>query len=348
MDNYEELCLRIKRVPAHLTSVINSKDIGNKKTLFFVNPDYEDLIEQLSIHSKIRIEDKLNSQIISEMHKNVEFRNFMCVNIQFMLNDMNKKQTYDEFLEEYDIGLKKVNLILIKAFGFLNANNQINISKYGLEEDEAKYYKELCDNYKKTLSYLYPRNTIIDFNKHIREPFKKYLSFMGAPKLIESDELVYFNGVTTKELQNAFSCMQLHTFFEDYINALFDEKWQLVRHPIILINPITKKLWGPQNKPPKEILEGYVELDGTFLLNGSQIIFLECKNSAKVTLEYVTEFVGKVHLIERIYGINSRKILFSTGSKLKIWSGLDKYPDLKDIEIYGNIEFIDNYKNLQR
>ena len=65
-------------------------------------------------------------------------------------------------------------------------------------------------------------------------------------------------------------------------------------------------------------------------------------------MDYMVKFVGKVNLIERIYEVPIKKLLFSTGSRAHIWRGLERYPNLKDIEIFDVFDFRDCYQNLYK
>ena len=94
------------------------------------------------------------------------------------------------------------------------------------------------------------------------------------------------------------------------------------------------------------MLDGYIELDGSLLKKDGELIFLECKNSRNVTVEYITNFIGKVTLMEKIYGCKIKKMLFSTGFRYAIWWNLEAYPELNDIQIYDGSDFRKNYRNV--
>ena len=80
----------------------------------------------------------------------------------------------------------------------------------------------------------------INFDAHIKKPFKRFLEILGFDKVDEYDDLVCLREKPQgNEIQNAFACLQFHVFFEDYINSFFG-KFILINHPIKIINPQIK------------------------------------------------------------------------------------------------------------
>ena len=343
MPNYRELCNRLSRIPPNISKHVYSKEITEEpslKKMFFVSNNYPDLIPQMLCHSKIRLDSECNEKIILEMNKNIFFRNFLCVNIQQFLRI--KQNEYQRYIEpNEDPVFDRSELKLVKNFGFMTNPRSMVLD----DENEARYYYELFETYKTRLSFFLNFRETFDFEKHIKKPFKKLLEIVGHTSYCERRELIYVTDITECKIQNIFSCMQLHTFFEDYVTSLFDQTSIFVKNPIILINPQLRKIKTSETSR-KNVLDGYIELDGSLLKKDGELIFLECKNSRNVTVEYITNFIGKVTLMEKIYGCKIKKMLFSTGFRYAIWWNLEAYPELNDIQIYDGSDFRKNYRNV--
>ena len=93
------------------------------------------------------------------MRNDVNFRNFICVNIQDLLFTLKRDTHYKtSFLDDYDLlQLVDTELVLINKFGFLIDENSKVVKEYGIDENEAKYYKYIFDTYANSLKWFLPR-----------------------------------------------------------------------------------------------------------------------------------------------------------------------------------------------
>ena len=164
---------------------------------------------------RIRVSKEINDKIINEMRNDVNFRNFICVNIQDLLLTLKRDTHYKtSFLDDYDLlQLVDTELVLINKFGFLIDENSKVVEEYGIDENEAKYYKYIFDTYANSLKWFLPKGTSINFDAHIKKPFKRFLEILGFDKVDEYDDLVCLREKPQgNEIQNAFGCLDFMFF----------------------------------------------------------------------------------------------------------------------------------------
>lgn len=304
------------------------------------------------------------------MNTNENFRIFMCVDFQLFVKCITH---YGFFCSTFKFALEKLNIKDGRAiFNEINnscidelddISNNINLKrilffstcvfsenkKYfkgsELEEPQIVFARLFSFFYLKNLKRFIQKDKKISFTENILKPFNKLFELNGTKEALLTDNKNYSiikeEYIQGQNIQNLMSSMQFHSFFEDYINNLFSEKGEIVNNPIILFNPRQET-----KKGKKLIIEGYFELDGSIFDDHGQITFIECKNTLEVKQNHITNFLGKVHLIEKVYNFNSKKILFSTGKRQDCFMGIEKYSKLTDFKIYCIDNFMDGYKGL--
>jgi hypothetical protein len=338
--------------------------------LYMLRKDYPSLREELLIHEKVKLAQPIIEKITQEMHKNENFRLFLCVDFQFFikcitefplfcsmfhsslkkLNIHNKKSIFKEInntcIEELDEISNNINLKRVLSFATC-AFDERRKYKNGTELDEPQivFARLFTSFYHIQLKKLCPNLEKIIFKDNILNPFNKLIDLIGMASSISTDNNTYSCVKTSEiskiEIQNLFSSMQFHSFFEDYINSLFLGKGKLISNPLILFNPREELVDG------RKIIDGYFELDGSILTKNNEIIFVECKNSSKVSHSHITNFLGKVSLIEKIYGLTAKTLLFSTGKRDTCFKDLESYKDKTRFVIYCSDSFLKKYNNLE-
>jgi len=351
--NYEILEDAINSIPSILKPNIIEIPIEGGKKLFLVNNNYDGLPPQIRLHYN-RIEPEMTEKIIKEMNENQEFKVFCCIDFQDFINIMSDivrfrkifigrnisqsvlDETVNEFCEDYeDLGIRKADLKIISAFGFSEYRNR-SIENVA-EEPCCKLYSILQEYYYKKTIELMGRNYRFDFNKNIISPFHKLMSIVSKEDCLNTDNRHYSfiepDLISDRTIQNLFICMQFHTFFEEYVTSHFPNG-RIIKNPLVLINPTVKA---------DGTIDGYFELDGAFLIDeNKQLTFIESKNSRLIKVEHLTHLIGKTNLIERVYDLNVKKLLFSTGERHWIWKGIEsKYGKMDDIKIFD----LSNFRN---
>ncbi len=354
-NNYKHLENKINNLSDELKESIKELKLTNEKKLFLIKNNYPSLPIHLLSHEKIRLPEKLNENIIKEMNNSPELRNLLCVDLQnYLLNILREPQFYSRVLKEkkgtdelktmrsiiFDLHQEEYpNLRKIKLFGFVSNHDKTNIN----ENPDLSCYSSISKYYKLSIEkYISGK---FEFDKHLIKPMIKILKIIDFDKYA-SDKKTYLyldkKEIKHPNLQNFLSCLQYHTFFEDYVNSKFGSK-KVTKNPIVLVNP-EKQKDGNGNYG----LDGYMELDGTLTIKNNEIVLIECKNSHNITGDHLVKFYGKASLIEKIYGIKTKKFIFSTGYKKPFCKNLEKYPDLKDIQIFDINDFRNGFKRLDK
>ena len=358
MTNYEILEKSISKLRKKYSKFIRVKKLEDNKKLFLVDNDYPGLPSQIISHQKIRLPDEIDSDIVKEMESNKELRGFLCVDFQNFINLLENKSSFKKFFsmenltdgqidemrniildEYYDPIFSKSSLKILKLFGFIRKKE--HFSESDIEEPKVLVYNLLENYYFRMLKFYFEKEYRVNFKKNILEPMIKILDILAEGKGYKTDRCNFMiideNAISSENIQNFLSCLQFHIFFEDYINLKLISKGEMISNPLILINPMEIK--GK--------IEGYFELDGSLLINKTNdLVLLECKNSRFITLEHLTHFLGKVLLVELVYGLKIKKIIFSTGLRSYIWEDLEKYPFLEGIEIYDREDFKNDFNRL--
>lgn len=362
------LLKKINSLTDYSKGFIEKKALWNKKELFLLKKEYPLLPYQIKSHELIKIDTSLSNKIISEMHVDESLRIFLSVDFQFFLSlfdSFNKFLNYfrgnlhmvsglnqenlitlfnqikETCFEEYDEDDKK-GLKIIHFFGLINPFYVTN----NLELDEPKIL------FSKILELYYFRNiwklkgSRPDLREDILVPLNKIFEFLGEESLINKDNINFFfldeDSIHKESIQNFFCYLQYHCFFEDYVNNLFEEFGDVIKNPLIIFNP------SERERGEERILEGYFELDGSICLSkNKELCIIECKNGDRIHPHHITHFVGKANIIEKIYGINIKKYLFSTGSRFKLWENLEDFNSCSDIKIYCRRSFLINFSDLE-
>ncbi len=328
-----EIDSNIERVPKSLKKFISSIEVGERK-LFFLDEKYPNLPARHKIHiiTDLENQDEISNLIVS----NPNVRNFLCVNIQHFFVQFNKNSiirlsrldteiNFDKLRDERDKFITKPEIDGIEE----ELNDIFQIHRFGFikgepQDDNESYYSNLTNYFLNQLSY-YKRNP--NFKEDILEPFKEVLNKIDRSYYETDNEnyiIVKQEGIS--HLNNFFYTYQLHKPFECYVHSLLDRMGveKIHSNPFIFVNP---------KHSPRRGLTGYFELDGSFIIHRNNLLFIECKNSAHITQEDITNFLGKIRIIENNYGIEVRKLFFSTGTRFNVWEDIEKYGDLKLFDI---------------
>jgi hypothetical protein len=352
--NYEILVDNIDALPVEVKSSIKNVDIGNGKKLFLVDNEYDGLPPQIKLHSN-RLEPDLIEEITNEMNSSTELKVFLCVDFQNFINSISNTNNFNkvfkdqdinetklnqikcEFWDDYeDLGMRKAELKIIKLFGF-SKYNDASVESVVDEEPHRNLYDLLQKYYFRNTLRLMKRGYRFDFNKNIIDPFHKLMSTLSKEDCLNTDNNNYSfickESISDSTIQNMFTCMQFHTFFEEYVLSRFPN-CTAIRNPLVLINPTIND---------RDKLDGYFELDGALIVDEeNKLKFIESKNSRIITVDHLTHLLGKTNLIERVYELGVEKMLFSTGERHWIWRGIEnKYKKMNDIKLFD----LDSFKN---
>jgi hypothetical protein len=362
----EILLEKINNLSLESKKYILEKELWEGKKLFLLKNNYPYLPIQLSIHESNKIKNKILKALSKQMLQNPYVLRFLLINLQYfveILMDENKfkkyfsKEIYNSKIEEESLQIMldkikrssffdeldelhdNISLKIFKFFGFINPE----FESKDLDADELEVFIS------KFLSYYFKRNILklkkepkYSFRKDILVPLKVIFNLLGILKESETDDsnfvIIRADILSKPDIQNFFTCYQYHLFFEEYVNSLYSQKGIIIKNPLVLFNPSETK------KYRKNILEGYFELDGSlFISKDKEIILLECKNSSVVKMQHLTHFLGKVSLIEKVYEVNIKKCLFSTGWRLPLWKEIELFDGCRDIKIFCRQLFLDGY-----
>jgi hypothetical protein len=309
INNYDILVQKIKsvKIRSNVKNYISEVNLNNDKKLFILENTYPDLINSLKVKFK---KDEYIEKINELIDEDVFVRLFIFIDF-YNLIQKNYKENCD--FAEYN-----ETLYIIKKFGFsknMSCKDDFYIKMF-------KYYRSAIEN---------AGNRFI-LEQYVLEPLRKIFKILNI-ELRENYAEYYLDMEDLKQetVQNFFIYWQHHNFYEDYVSRriCYGKKFEdYIFNPIILFNPC---YIDSQNR-----IEGYFELDGSLIIDNNNVIMLEFKNTKEITLEHVTNFLGKCYLLENIYGIKVIKRLYSSG-KNRIWKDLDKYVAL-GLELYSEFQ----------
>ncbi len=332
METYHLLCKKVEGLPECVKKYIYSKDIGNKK-IFLVKDNCPNLRPENRIHYKRRISEEYGEKINHLIMEDSEARNLLFSNLQdyFMRINQNSKLADKE---DYNLFfIKEFGLVCVEYGDSRKACHLLQMRDLADDESISNEYVEVSKALFKDIMHLSNKRIIEqDALKKLILPFIRILEILNLKKdeHFFTDEKTYVviksGYLTSKEgsdLQNFFSSWLYHHFFEDYCNNLIGKEFkkEVIRNPKIFINP----LWDGETKR----IDGYLELDGSLVIEDDVLYISESKNSFKLRRDHFIILTGKCKILETIYQIEVKCLLISTGLRHKI---------LKDIETYPNIE----------
>jgi len=367
--SYPVLLKKISSIGPPESNFIKEIKLTDSKSLFLIDRSYPELPAQIRTHYKITLEQAILSKIINLMLQNDKIRVFLSVDIQYFVGLFDKPEEFIRYFKKYFGKLdgkchqdvidlieraksacledysdeKSINLQLFKSFLFITPfyrdNNFLDI-------DEPKMF------FGRFLQYYYFKNIWKLTNKHpsffddIVCPLKEILSVFNITDQIQIDNKNFLvldeKIVINKDIQNFLCCLQYHVFFEEYVNLKVSDNKNIIKNPLIIFNP-SIHIWNG-----KKTLEGYFELDGSlYIKENGKLHLIECKNGDMIHPSHITEFLGKACLIENIYGINIKKMIFSTGERFPLWIDLESFPDCKEIVIHDRKSFFKGFSDIQ-
>lgn len=322
----------------------------NHKNLFVVNTEK---CKNIDITNKLHLDifeqcSAIIADVIQLMKKDSNFKNFICVNSQFLFETINQNPHFKEFVEPLELiddtgnlvnqdQSKKIDVVHTKLFGFIKSGTQ------HIDETKQEYFERITKYYKKNLAYLlYVDEERIDFDLNIKKPFKQLIQILNINSKDITEETGYIElnamGLDSEKLQSFFTALQLHIFFEQYIKMIIESeiKQRVIMNPLICFNP--------SYNDKRNQIDGYYELDGLlYVTTEGNIIIVECKNTFKINQPMVTKFIGTCCCIERVYGVQIYKCFVSTGVLTSFWRWLWKYSSFKDLKIFSKSDYDKNY-----
>ncbi|MDO8538352.1 MAG: hypothetical protein Q7S21_05700 [archaeon] len=341
--SYDKLITKINRIKAVNPNYIIEEDIGGKK-LFILNlEEYKDCDPMLRSRKLCADKNKdIVPKIIEEMKDKI-FRDFICCNFQDFCKKLKDEQIVSDRLidDEIDMGEGTLKIYNLSSFGFVNVKKTLD------DEQKNAMFEYLREK------FLYQMNTNFrtqifqpSFENNLLNPLKKIISILGMQNEMESYDKNHIEvNAKNQKIQDFLHAWQLHMFFEEYVNNIFEKESQLsaIRNPLIAINPSIYK----DNKTGKQIINGFIELDGCIYKNNDGIVLVECKNSYTIDQRQFFPFVGKAWLIEKLYETDVTKCLVSTGRKREFFKEFGEF-ELNKIKIFGEEDYKKNYMDLRK
>lgn len=347
---------------------IHKEPLWGGKYLLILNKNYPFLPPQHSSHERVKLPMEINKKIISEMRNDNAVKNFLSVDLQYFLSlfendstfmryfsrDLNRMGISEEdckriireikrnCMEEYDDENHSITLKLLLSFGVIDPFSRTELD---LEEPDI-FFMKFLQNYffRNIIKFL--GGTRFNFREHLLSPLIKILNIFEIDDLFITDNktYLYLNELQIQEkiIQDFLCCFQYHSFFEGYSNSFFEGEGKILDNPLIIFNPSERR-----DRNGNFVLEGYFELDGSLcIIKDKKLILIECKNGDRIHPQHITNFIGKSRLIEKIYGVDIRKLLFSTGSRYWLWQNFEDYNSCSDIGIFCRESFIINFSDL--
>jgi len=363
---------KISSLSEETKKYIRKENLWKKKYLRILNKNYPNLPVQHTSHEQIKLPTDISDEIISEMKKDRKVKNFLSIDLQHFLSLFENVSSFMRYfkreversphldksecerlireiqnicLEDYDEENYSIKLKIFRFFGFMHPNFDENT--LDLDEPKIFFIKFLQMYFFRNLRKFQKEGERVNFRLDIREPFIKICDILKINGLVVTDNygFVYLEEekIEQKLIQDFFCCFQYHYFFEIYVNNLFKEKGTVLENPLIIFNPSER-----EDREGTLILEGYFELDGSLCITKDEkLILIECKNGDRIHPKDLTNFIGKSRLIEKIYGLNIDKLLFSTGSRFELWEKFEDYTSCSDIRIFCRKSFIENFSDLR-
>jgi hypothetical protein len=246
----------------------------------------------------------------------IEIKDFLCVNLKLILEengfihmDKNKLPFFDKIGFNNHITLNSTDLIKDCNFDENDLQKMLNILKY--------YYTEMNKyNY-------YSEEKIMEIIKITYEIME--IETKGNEKLIYTNKIL-------REISDIFIN---NIFYEKYINYKIEKNTSLKQ---IKTNYI----------PYLDTEQGYLEFDGIYINKESGELYLvECKNTFEFKLNDLKEFLGACQIIEKAYGIKTKKLLFTTGGRNTKTKEFEKINFNKELYLFDLDDFKKDYSNLK-
>jgi len=327
-----QLLANIEKIKEIDPNFVIEKSVDSKK-LFLLNPEkYEFADISLKSHSICNLKNKpIMNKIIKKMKEDFDFRNFICCNLQDFLEK--NRNVFTSFIDSEDILSQGElgSIYRIGLFGFINPKGKIDLD----DEEKEDFFKKLTEQYLKNLRFLsasYDTEPLeLDFKKYVLNPLLKLIEILGIPEShfhSNNNDYIEFNA-EYEPLQYFLTGLQLHIFYEHFINLIIGESTsgEIIENPVIFTNP---HYHSTKNK-----IEGYIEFDGFIYLAQNKIYFIECKNCYVMDFSYITQFIGKCWLIEKVYEIGIEKLFVSTGHNHPFFVGYWNYNSLQELQLFG-------------
>lgn len=284
--------------------------------------------------NSLRLIDKIESKLLKDIFRNKELKDFLCVNIQDIGQELYEK--HKKFVESknYDD-----SIFMFRNFGFVNDDSIKNN-----DEEYYNYLKDLTNCFGSRIDFLgnkkilnLSKDKIRGFENNLLNPFVHLLNSININPKVSNKECFEID-TSNSNIQNLIMAWQNKTIFERIIAKIIENKLKCKVYcsKYIVIN---------QKNP----LEYSLEFDNIFVWN-NRICFIELKNGL-IRRNEVFQFLGKVRAVENYYGFKINKIaVIGTRVKEEIFSELEeKMPNFKvfDVEDYQNdfenfFEFIQN------
>lgn len=315
-----------------VSKAINSKKIGDSK--FYLLNDSSRYAPNLRRSHK-EAEDHINSyssKITKEMISDPTFRDFICVNFQEFVNGFLKNENSDRFIEKGEFPSNSV--YRVRRVGFKEKGKILD------DEGREVLYESLTGHYYNLLSKLTGmKHQDIDLEERLFNPLQKAARIGGFEDFLEVNNRFVELDCKSPKVQSFLLGQQLHKFYERFVIQLISQNENIdefISDPCFIISPTihSGKLWG------------YMELDGFILKSKEDLILIECKNvSREIRQSHITSFVGKARLLEKMYNIEFKKYLVSTGKTDKMSRGMENI-SFPNIRIFTRKDYRSSYNSL--
>jgi len=275
----------------------------------------------------LRLINKIETHLLKNICTDKELRDFLCVNIQAIGDELHKKR-YFKFIESKN---QEESIFVFKKFGFVNDD-----SMKKNEEEYYNYLKDLTLDFASKIDFLgnkkildLNKNMVRNFEVNLLNPFLHLLRSINLnPKSLNKD--LFEIDAKSPDVQNLIMAWQNKTIFERVIARLINNKLkcEVYCSKFIVIN----------NNDP---LAHSLEFDNIFVWN-NRICFIELKNGL-IKRNDVFTFLGKVRAVEEYYKLKVNKIaVIGTRTKDETFDELEsKVTNFKVFDIddyYNNLE----------
>lgn len=273
--------------------------------------------------NSLMLVDSIEENLLNDISKNKELRDFLCVNIQGIGQELSSK--HKKFIQSKNA---EGSIFTFRNFGFVN-----DCSIKSNDEDYYNYLKDLTISFGSSIDFL-GNKKILDLNKdkikgfetNILTPFSHLLKSIGVDKNPLNEECIEIDS-TPRKIQDLIFAWQNKTIFERIIAKLIENelKCRVYCSKYIVIN---------QQNP----FEFSLEFDNIFVWN-NRICFVELKNGL-INRNDVFQFLGKVRAVESYYRFKANKIaVIGTRPKEEIFN------ELEEKMLHFKVFDIDDYHN---
>lgn len=234
---------------------------------------------------------------------------FLCVNLR---SDFLNRRLKDNKIE---YNYKNFILSSTENFNETTFSYDYNEEQFTLAVILMNHYYEKINKYS-----TYSKNDIIEICKNIfEEEVQIFDQKIAYCKIFEKYSELFINNV----------------FYEEYINYKIENNTNLER---IKTNYI----------PYLDTEQGYLEFDGIYINKENGDVYLvECKNTFEFKLNDLKEFLGACQIIEKAYGIKTKKIFFTTGERNTKTKEFEKINFNKELYLFDLDDFKKDYSNLK-